>query len=253
MSSLALWLSGPALQAVLLVRAAQGKFLNRYKFFYSYVVWVLLQQIVSLWIYKFRPASYALAYWSGEAVSVLAGCGLVWEAYKIALARYPGASRVARNVLLFVFIFAVTRILVHASNTPNWIPGKTTLETELDLRVAQAAMLIVLVALFAYYAIPLGRNLKGIVYGYAFFLTSALVNLGLRDFLGARFQSIWHYAPAASYLLVLFYWCWALWSYAPIPQPSLEPRLEADYETLLAKTRGKLSSARARLLRDTRP
>jgi hypothetical protein len=253
MLSLALWLSGLAIEALLLLRAAQGKFLNRYKVFYVYIAWVLVQDSSLIPIYRFWPRAYAMAYWGGDIVAVLAGCALVWEVYRIAFSRYPGASRVARNVLLLVFIFAIGRILVEMWNSPTRTPGQTTLETELDLRSVQAAMLFGLIILFAYYAIPLGRNLRGIIFGYAFFLTTSVANLVLRDRLGDSFQHIWQYSSAVCYLLVLFVWGWTLWSYVPVPEPTVEPRLEADYEALLARTRAGFRSARSRLLKDMRP
>lgn len=253
MFSLALWLSGPMLEVLLLGRAIRGKFLNRYAFFYLYVGWVLLHDSSLILIYEFWPKAYALAYWTTETLSVLAGCGLVWEVYKVALARYPGASRMARNVLLFLFVFAITRVLVRASGNPAWTVGRSTLETELDLRIVQTALLVGLVVLFGYYAIPLGRNLKGVVYGYGFFLVTSVANLTLRDYIGPSFQRLWQTIQPVCYLIVLFVWCAALWSYAPVPEPELEPQLETDYQVLATQTKAKLSAARARLLRDMRP
>jgi len=79
---------------------------------------------------------------------------------------------------------------VKAWNSPNWIPGKTTLETERDLRIVQVTLLIGLVALFAYYAVPLGRNLKGIIYGYGLFIATNVLHLTLRDSLGDSFETL---------------------------------------------------------------
>ncbi len=163
------------------------------------------------------------------------------------------ASLFAIYHLAFLFILAITRIFVKAWNSPNWIPGRTTLETERDLRIVQLALLIGLVGLFASYAIPLGRNLKGIIYGYGLFIATSVAHLTLRDYLGDSFQRAWQYIQPICYLVVLVMWCATLWSYAPIPQPTNEPRLEADYESLLATTKSKVQSARSYLLRAMRP
>ena len=130
---------------------------------------------------------------------------------------------------------------------------RTTLETERDLRIVQVALLIGLVALFAYYAIPLGRNLKGIIYGYGLFVVTSVVNLTLRDYLGDSLQHWAQYIQTVCYLLVLWVWCRTLWAYAPVPEPELEPTIEVDYQSLVRTTREKLSSARAQLLRGMRP
>ena len=117
----------------------------------------------------------------------------------------------------------------------------------------QAALLFGLLGLLAYYAIPLGRNLKGIVYGYGLFLVSNLVALTLRGVVGQRFQEIWQYLQPSSYLAVLLAWCWTLWSYAPAPRPEHEPELENDYETLVAATKWRLRILRSRVWRGIQP
>jgi hypothetical protein len=221
--------------------------------FYSYLFVVLVSDLALVAVYFRWPREYAYAYWSSELLGVLVGCALVWEVYSVAFARYPGAARVSRNVLLFLFIVAIARIAVKAWNSPKWIPQRSTLETELDLRVIQLTLLLALVALFAYYAIPLGRNLRAIVYGYGFFLVTNVCGLALRNQGGDSFQHFWQYFKQTSYLAVLLIWCGGLWLYAPVPQPECEPALEADYERLVAGTKSRFEVARERLLRGMRP
>jgi len=107
---------------------------------------------------------------SSHYFSLVVGCCVVWEAYKVALARYPGAARMARNVFLFLFILAITRIFVK-HGTARLIPGKTTLETERDLRIVQVTLLIGLVALFAITQFPWAGISREIIYGYGRFLS----------------------------------------------------------------------------------
>jgi len=253
MLSTALWVIALALESALLVRAIRGNFLKHYRFFYLYLGWVLVSDLSLIPFYYLLPKTYGYAYWSSQYFSLFVGCCVVWEAYKVALARYPGVVRMARNVLPYLFILAITRIFVKAWNSPNWIPGKTTLETERDLRIVQVALLIGLIALFASYAIPLGRNLKGIIHGYGLFIATSVVHLTLRDYLGDAFQRSWLYIQPICYLLVLLLWCATLWSYAPIPKPITEPRLESDYQSLVAATNRKVRSARSHLLKAMRP
>ena len=253
MFSSALWLSGPVLESVLLIRAVQGNFLKQYKVFYSYLSWVLLRDLSLILIYYVWPTVYRYAYWYTLFVSILLGCGVVWEVYKVALSRYPGAARMARNVLLFLFLITMARIFVNAWNSPNWLPARTSLESERDLRVVQAALLLGLAALLAYYAIPMGRNLKGMILGYGVFLGTSLIHLSLRNSLGDSFQLWWQYIQPLAYLLVLLTWCATLWSYAPSPEPRTCPHIEADYQSLATATRKQLIAARSSLLRATRP
>jgi hypothetical protein len=53
-------------------------------------------------------------------------------------------ARMARSVLLFLFIITMSRIVVYAANNAKWLPGKTTLETEREFRtLAGSASVIV--------------------------------------------------------------------------------------------------------------
>jgi hypothetical protein len=253
MASISIWLIAIVLESAPLVRAVRGGFTKSYKLFYLYLCFMLVRDLCLYAIYFLAPKAYPWSYWTTELAGVLLGCGLVWETYKIALAAYEGAARMARKTLPLLFIFAFARILVQASMSPNWIPGRTPLETEIDLQALQLVLLLGLIALLAYYSIPLGRNLKGILYGYGLFLATNLSGLMLRQSLGDSFHNSWHYIEPASYLCVLAVWCWALWSYAPAPEPEREPSLEADYEALVAATRGKLRVLRARVWRGIQP
>jgi hypothetical protein len=252
-SALSIWLAAIVLEAMTFSRAVGARFLEQYKLFYAYLGFVLLRDICLLPVYFRWPRFYPYAYWGSEPVNVLLGCGLVWEVYKLAFARYPGAARVARSVLLFLFIFATARILVKAWESPNWIPGSTAFQIDRDLRIVQGALLLALVALFVYYATPLGRNINGIVGGYGLFLATSLINLTLRNDLGKSFQREWQYIQPTCYLLVLVVWCVTLWSYAPVPEPEVGPSFEGDFPALRKRTRMKLLSACARLLRDIHP
>lgn len=244
MFSTTLWVTALALESVLLLRAILGNFLKQYRFFYLYLGCVLIRDASLMPIYYLWPRFYPYAYWYSQFFHVAIGCAVVWEAYRLALSRYPGAARMARNVLSFIFIFSISRIFVKVWNSPKWIPGRTSLEAERDLRIVQIALLVGLVVLFAYYAIPLGRNLKGIIYGFSAFVGTSVVHLTLRDYLGDSFQHLWQYIQPIVYILVLIIWCTTLWSYATIPEPEIEPRFETDYQSLVRATRKRLSSAR---------
>jgi hypothetical protein len=247
MFSTILWVTALVLESVLLLRAFLGNFLKQYPFFYLYLGCVLIRDLSLLPIYYLWPTFYPYAYWYSQFFHVAVGCGVVWETYKLALSRYPGAARMARNVLPFIFIFSISRILVKVWNSPRWIPGRTSLEAERDLRIVQIALLLGLVALFAYYVIPLGRNLKGIIYGFSVFVGTSVIQLTLRDYLGDSFQHLWQYIQPMAYIGVLGIWCVALWSYTTIPEVEMEPHLEGDYQSLVRATRKQLSSARTYL------
>jgi hypothetical protein len=253
MFSLALWLVGPVLESALLARALQAGFIKRYKLFYLYIAWVLVRDLSLIPIYHLRPEYYVGAYWYSQFCSVLIGCGIVWEVYRLALSRYPGAAQMARSVVAFVFILSASRILANAWNGANWLPPRGAFDAERDLRIVQVTVLLGLVALLRYYAVPMGRNLEGIIAGYGAFLAMSVIHLSLIGSLGRAFPRFWQYLQPAAYITVLLGWCCALWHYAPAPESAAGIGLEADYQSLLADTRSRVSAVWAYLGRAARP
>ena len=252
MLSTAIWLTALILEAALLVRAMQGHFFRRYHLFYAYLASVLATDLASFPVYRWFPNAYPYVYWYSQFFLIASGCAVVWEIYRAALKPYPGAARMARNVLAFLFIVTFSRIVVKAWSNPRGLPG-TSLEMERDLRVVQSALLLGLVALLSYYAVPIGRNLKGMILGFGIFLGTSLVNLTARNYFGEGFQKAWLYVQPLSYLVVLGVWMATLWSYAPAPETAAESRLEISYQTLLSATRRRFASTRTRVARAIRP
>lgn len=253
MFSLAVWVLGLVLEGLLLVRAILGGFFKKYPLFYLYVGWVFALSSVRLIIYLAEPAYYRVFYWYTQPFSVLVGCGLVWEVYRQALGRYPGAARMARNLFLFLLVMVLSKIMVNAWNGPVWWQAGTTAELERNMRAVQGTLLIALIIVLAHYAIPLGRNLKGMILGYVLFISTSVIDLTLRLFLGDSFQKSWQYLQPVFYLAALTVWGFTLWSYQTIPLPATASKIEADYQILATTTRKRLLQVRAYLARAIRP
>ncbi len=237
----------------MLLRALQGKIFTRYPIFYFYLSYVLLESLLRFYVYLSHPGFYSRFYWGTQFVSVAVGYAVIWEIYRQALRRYPGTARMAKGVLLTVFALVVSKVFVNSLTGPVWSPAKSTAELERNLRTVQGILLLAVVALLAYYAIPVGRNLKGMIVGYGFFIGTSLIHLTLRSHLGDAFQVWWQYLQPAAYALSLLIWCAALWSYQPNPQPQRAAGIEEDYELLAAETRRMLAQVRAYLARGVRP
>lgn len=252
MVSTALWLMALVLESVLLVKTFRESFLRQHPLFYVYLACISIRDASLLPVYYLWPKNYGYAYWYSQFLIVLLGCGVVWETYRVALSHYPGAARMARNVLPFLFIFSASRIFVNAWNNPKWIPGSTTLEIERDLRVVQMALLLGLIALFAYYAIPLRRDLKGIIYGCSIFVAASVLHLTFGGYLGETSRFLWPYVLPMAYLFVLFIWYRTLWSYETALEVEIDPRLEVDYQSLASATKRQLRAAHGYLLRAIR-
>lgn len=253
MLSQAIWWACIVVEAVLLARGLFAKLLKQYPAFYAYVLFVWLQSILRFSVYHTRPQLYSKVYWITEYLGVLAGCAVVFEIYRVGLRAYPGTARLARNLLAFVLILAFVKVTFETGNNPLWWSTATTLDLELALRVVQALALVAIVALFFFYAIPFGRNLRGILLGYGLFLGGSVVLFSLASKTWEAFRAFWVHIQPASYFVVLLVWAGHLWSYVPNPEPQRAVQLEEQYQRMAAATSRRLQEARGYLARAVRP
>ncbi len=242
-----------ALICLLVLRALRGRFVSKYPAFYFYLTWVLGTSLLRFYIYRFEPAAYQLFYWYSQFFSVAIGCCLIWEIYRQALADYPGAGRMAQRVLWVVFVVVLGRVIASGLSEPTLSLARSTAELERNFRTVQVLLLLAVLGLLVYYAIPIGRNLRGIILGYGLFLGTSVINLTLRSQIGEAFQAAWQYLQPMAYFFTLVVWTVALWSYQPNPKPEKEIAIERDYEVLAAHTANTLARARSYILGTVRP
>ncbi len=248
-----IWWACMAVEALLLSRALWGRLLKQYPAFYAYLLFVWMQSLFRFSVYHAQPQLYLKVYWITEWLGVLAGCAVVFEIYRVGLRAYPGTARLARNLLAFVFLLAFAKATIETGNDPLWWSTATTLDLELALRVVQALALLALVALFLFYAIPFGRNLRGILLGYGLFLGESVVWLSFASRDWESFRAIWSHIHAGSYFMVLLVWACHLWSYVPNAEPKSAIRLEEQYQRMAAATSRRLQDARGYLAKAVRP
>jgi len=252
MLSLIIWWSGIALESILLVRGLQAKLWARYPVFYAYILFVWLQSLLRFSIFHSRPQYYSAVYWITEGLGVLVGCAVVFEIYRVGLTAYPGTARMARNLLGFIFVLASTKALVGAWNDPRWWLISTTMDLEQVLRIVQALAVAALIVLFFFYSIPFGRNLRGVLLGYGFFIVESVIWLTLVPLAGAKFHQFWYQLHPASYFAILGVWLAHLWSYFPSPEPKRPVRLEEQYQRVAAATAQRLREVRGYLAKAVR-
>lgn len=234
------WLCALLLLTIL-YRAVVGRTLKLYPFFYSYTLHILLTTVVGLSVRWSGKDAYRVYYWISELISTLLGMGITWEIHRRVLAHYPGVRRLA--VMLLGTIFALV-LFFSAAGTGDRVFSLVALER--DLRTVQAIILLTLFALVAYYAIPLGKNIRGIAIGYVFGIATSVLNLSLAYYFGKSFYPVWTYGRPIEYLAGLTIWCAMLWSYQPDPAPPGD--IERDYEWVSGQTVHALARLRTHLM-----
>ena len=242
-----LWWTEIAAETLLLARAIGTKFYTKYTSFYFYVSCVLLVDLFRFGVFTTLPNSYPLFYWRTQFLAATVGYAVILEMYTQALKKYRGVVRVANGLLLCILAAVMLKTIAGAVSGSGWSPGETMAALERDMRALQAALLLVIIALLAYYKIPTGKNLMGIVVGYSCYVATSVVCLGFGSLPGFGPRPAWRSVQPIAYLATLLIWCSTLWSYHPNPEPDHGSKIERDYKLLSDQTKRILSKARSYL------
>ena len=243
-----IWSSSIALEIAVLVRGLRSKLAYRLPIFYAYLSFVALQEITRF-LFQWNKRAYPVIYWVTEFLGLAIGSLVIFEIYKVSLRAYPGAARMARNALVFVFLTAVAKGLADVATSGTWQPASTALQMERALRTVQAAAILALVTLFLVYSIPFGRNLRGILLGYGLFIGQRVIVL---TFMPPQGHHFWFYAYSSVYVVTLVVWLVHLWAYEPSPEPSTAVPLEREYQTIAAATQRRLHAVRVYVRKSVR-
>jgi hypothetical protein len=247
MLTMAIWSVGTFLELVVLVRGFREKLFRQFPIFYAYLLFVTLDEFVRFFVYRWSTSHYFQVFWVTQFLSLAIGCGIIFEIYRVALRSFPGAARMARYLLLIVFGTIFGKTLTSSSGGVFAWLAEISLVLERNLRIVQALAIVALVSLFLWYAIPFGKNLKGILIGYSLFVGMSILQFALWYYSWDRIKPIWTYAEGAAFLIVLAIWTRALWSSQPIPEAKPDTGLESDYELLVASTRDQFRRTLVRL------
>lgn len=247
MLTMAIWWLGILLEGLLLLRGLQNQLVRQFPIFYSYILFVFLEELLRFSVYRWGADQYFEVYWITQFLGLVIGSAVIFEIYRVGLRRFPGTARMTRYLLLLVFGTIFAKTLANPSvSLFQWLE-QSSLQLERDLRIVQAVAILTLVSTFLWYAIPFGRNLKGILSGYGLFIGMSIVQLTLMSHGWSDARLYWSYTQSASYLLVLGMWISALWSVQSATEPVEAMQLENDYQTLVASTRTQLQRTLARL------
>ena len=246
MLTMVIWWLAILLEALLLIRGFQQKLVRQFPIFYSYILFVLVEEFLRFSVYRWFSSRYSQVYWITQFLSLVIGSAVIFEIYRVGLRWFPGTARMARYLLLIVFGAVFAKTLANPSGGLFWWIAERSLMLERNLRIVQALAILTLVSLFLWYAVPFGKNLKGILFGYGLFIAMSIVQLTL-SYTWDDIRLFWPYVQPVSYLLVLGLWASALWSAQPVPGGQWATQLEDDYEVLAASTRTQLRRALASL------
>lgn len=236
-----------AAEAFLVVRSIHAQFYRKYLAFYIYLTVVLLVDLLRFSVLTLHPSVYGPFYWYTEFLHAGFGYAVILEISKHALSSSPGVARIARAFLRGVLGVVILRVALHSISGPIWSTAATSAELERDMRTVQAILLAGIIALLAYYLVPIGRNLIGIIFGYSAYIYASVISLGFGSLPAYGLRPGWRLVQPIAYLAALLIWSYALWSYYPNPKRETESKIDRDYRLITQQTRRAISRARSLL------
>jgi hypothetical protein len=252
--SLIVWQAAILLEALLLYRGFRAKLFSRYPNFYVYILSLFLSDGLLYLVYLFKPAAYQKWAWYAGFLILFLGCGILVEIFRHVLSHYAGVEKFARiggfAVLGGVLCFAILYPIFGSSGSAAHV---LYVRLQRNFLMVQAILLFGLLQLIFYYGISMGKNLKGMIFGYGQCVGTTLVSLALHSYIGTRFEPASILIQQMSYLAALAIWLVAFWSYRADPPPEATIRGEEDYDVLVAKTSNMVGAANTELIKVNRP
>jgi len=201
-------------------------------------------------IYYAEPAFYPTASWFRLLTSLLIEFAVLVEISDHIFTPYPAVRLVGRLLAIFGGV-----IFFSASVLPIPFEAKSSdlvlLEVTKNLSLAKAAIIVMLLAAAWYCRLPIGKNVSGIMLGFALYLAINVASFTAAEQFGkVLYAKVLNLLFLLSYDLCLVVWTMALWRFQPGTVPSSRPR-EGDEEIPEAVNfqLGRFNTALTRLLR----
>lgn len=239
-----------ALEATLLLRASHAGFLSEFPIFYSYVFVVLVTSSVDYLIYFLFPKYYASAYWFCFVVWLVAEFAVLLQASDHIFKPYHPIRRLGRLLtscicLTFLFVFIIPSLMQHRSSS------MAMLDLVKMTSLTKSVLIVVLLGAARLYRLPLGKNISGMLLGFAIYLSVFIAIYSLAEIHGReRYGEVLQILDPLSFVIGLAIWNVALWRYEPVLQGGRElERCAENISEPLTNRLGKYKSELTRLFR----
>ena len=215
-----LWMSGPALQALVCVAMVRRQLVGGCPWFFAYTFFHTFREGVLFYVYhRTTPANYFWAYWIGQALSAALGFAVIYEIYGNVFRQYDAIRRLGS--LLFRWAAAVLLIVTvvvaassQGSEANRAVEAVITLER--SVRVIQCGLLFLLFAFASYFGLSWKHYVFGIALGFGVFVSVEMAAITLRGQLGPIARGTWTLVNSAAYYCAILIWV----GYFLAPQPA---------------------------------
>jgi hypothetical protein len=217
------------LEATLILRARQGRFLSAFPLFYSYIAFIFLGTPFVLLIYWVWPEHHASAFWFRFMITLVAEFAVLMEISDHVFAPYAAVRQLGRFLTIAIcalfFVFYILPPLLESRPSDVAI-----MELVKRSSLTKGLIIIVLLAAARYSRLPVGRNVAGIMLGFAIYLGINAANFALLEKYGAElYDPTFGVVGPLSFTLGALVWTVTMWRYEPALAKARKP-LEASGE-----------------------
>ncbi len=214
---MAISFSGFLLLGSLILRGARSHVFRLFPLFYSYITFIFcgtLGLYLTLWL---EPQRYATAYWIYFLVTILAEFMVLVEISDQIFRSYPAVRYLGRALTLLIAaslggLYILPTILQSTDRTG------TLFDFTLRASVTKAIILAVLFYVARHYASQLGRNVGGLMLGFAIYVGMNIATMaGAKAFGEGLFSQVFWFMVPVSSVLGISIWVLSLWEYSPVP------------------------------------
>jgi hypothetical protein len=201
----------------LIARGASKRALAAFPLFYSYVTYAVLATLTLYFVYWWAPGWASRAYWFNYLINALAEFAVLVEISDHIFKPFVALRSLGRAITIFM---SATLGLLYILPTILGSTGRSKALESFAMRtsVTKALILVVLFYVVRHYGSSLGRNVGGLMLGFALYVA---LNVSLlasaSSYSPATFAKVyWVMSPIASALCLLV-WSVSLWNEAPVP------------------------------------
>lgn len=226
-AQLALAITGPVLQVVILATMVRKNLRRHFPIFFTYVAFVLLSTIVGDFAYRLDSEQYFYIYWSKTAVAMLLGFGVLYEVFASILRPYSALIDLSK--LLFVWAGVFLLLAAVTTGLASTGPEATRVYTSVVLierivRLMQCGLLMLLVVFDSRLSLSWRNYGMGIALGLGAYAAIDLIISYVNTHCGC---DGWGYTlgvmNSSAYLASIMFWAVVL----ALPQPSRRTVLDS--------------------------
>lgn len=200
--------TGPVLQACIAGLMWSKQLHRRFPLFFIYTVYSIITTATRNVLFIANSRSFAVVFWSTEAVYVLLGLAAIYESFRKLFRPLYGVWWFRILVYLVVIIplaLSVRAILKNPPTEANGV-GAAILLVEIGARYVQGGLFALSFITIRFFRLPASRYASGIVDGFGIAAIGILAGSILRSVFGTNFNTFFRFAPVVAYIIALLVW-----------------------------------------------